>query len=693
MLPVITLDDERFEEIMEKARKMIPGLYPEWTDYNYHDPGITMLEMLAWLKEVQQFHMDQIGQYHIRQYLKLLGVEPSHRKPAETLVSVSELSGSGTVLKGSRFLASRIPFELESERYLENTKISRILVTEASAAPGDEKSYEPGNGNLHISMFGRKPKAGAAFWIGFTSPLTVGPEHRLYFRMFHGYEVKRNPIGDSEKFVPLASVLAEYRTEDGFHSVKGQKDETCGFLEDGFLSFRLDQEMMPDEEGLYWLRIRLIKDDYDVAPVLEQVSVHTLAVSQMRTLSQIRTVSLKDGETETIGTKTFLEAYGEYEVYEETEKGWKRYEGTVMRQTEPDGVGFILPEFGFGNVMLVCFEEAFRDVRLLGQGDGFPKQEIETEITGLCAEGMELLIETSEESGVFTLWKRTEDFSNCGPGDCCYLFDEETGLLSFGDGIRGMVPEGRILLAAGHVSLGMGGNVKAGTIQSHETKMEFGSVLNREDAQGGQDPETLEQCQARLHRMLKKTERAVTYKDYEELTMRTPGLMIEKVRAIPASQRVRQDGTVDETRVTLVVKPFSADPMPRLGRSYVENIRNMLEPRRMIGTKLSILSPEYIGITIFAEIETDSHVQKVRMDLNEAFRRYFEHQGNEFGQPVLYGTIYEIIDVLEHVTSVRSISLDAHGNGIRRSRNGDILLPVNGLAYLKEWDCMISSAG
>ena len=60
MLPVISLDDERFEEIVDKARKMIPNLYPEWTDHNYHDPGITMLELFAWLKEIQQFHMDQI---------------------------------------------------------------------------------------------------------------------------------------------------------------------------------------------------------------------------------------------------------------------------------------------------------------------------------------------------------------------------------------------------------------------------------------------------------------------------------------------------------------------------------------------------------------------------------------------------------------------------------------------------------
>ena len=46
MLPILSLDDERFEEIVEKPGKMIPNLSPDCTDYNYHDPGITIIELL-----------------------------------------------------------------------------------------------------------------------------------------------------------------------------------------------------------------------------------------------------------------------------------------------------------------------------------------------------------------------------------------------------------------------------------------------------------------------------------------------------------------------------------------------------------------------------------------------------------------------------------------------------------------------
>ena len=274
-----------------------------------------------------------------------------------------------------------------------------------------------------------------------------------------------------------------------------------------------------------------------------------------------------------------------------------------------------------------------------------------------------------------------------------YVFEEETGRLRFGSCDRGMAPEGRILLASGYTSLGAGGNVKAESIGGGACARGQETATNREEASGGADPESLQQCWIRLRRKLKETCRAVSYEDFETLAMETPGLRIEKAKVIPVSERVRQDGSVDELRVTLVAKPYSQDPMPRLSRPYLENILNYLEPRRLIGTRVSVLSPEYIGIIVFAEIETDLYRQKLREEIEAVLREYFERRGSDFGQPVPYGTIYGIIDVMKHVTRVRSISLDARGSGIRRNRNGDILLPVNGLAYLKEWDCMISSAG
>ena len=59
MLVSRRLDDQRYDEIVAQAEGRLPWLCPVWTDHNAHDPGITILELMAWYKEMQQYHMNQ----------------------------------------------------------------------------------------------------------------------------------------------------------------------------------------------------------------------------------------------------------------------------------------------------------------------------------------------------------------------------------------------------------------------------------------------------------------------------------------------------------------------------------------------------------------------------------------------------------------------------------------------------------
>ena len=53
MLVPRKLDDQSFEQILQEAEGRLPWLCPAWTDHNAHDPGITLLELMAWYKEMQ----------------------------------------------------------------------------------------------------------------------------------------------------------------------------------------------------------------------------------------------------------------------------------------------------------------------------------------------------------------------------------------------------------------------------------------------------------------------------------------------------------------------------------------------------------------------------------------------------------------------------------------------------------------
>lgn len=93
MLRSRNLDDQTFADIMEYALGRLPWLCPAWTDHNAHDPGITILELMAWYKEMQQYHMNVVTEELKQKFLKLLGVVPAPAQPAACLVRPSWRKG------------------------------------------------------------------------------------------------------------------------------------------------------------------------------------------------------------------------------------------------------------------------------------------------------------------------------------------------------------------------------------------------------------------------------------------------------------------------------------------------------------------------------------------------------------------------------------------------------------------------
>ena len=80
MLKARNLDDQTYEEIVQAAEGRLPWLCPAWTDHNAHDPGITVLELMAWYKELQQYQMNQFTDGLKWKLLKLAGISPRRRR-------------------------------------------------------------------------------------------------------------------------------------------------------------------------------------------------------------------------------------------------------------------------------------------------------------------------------------------------------------------------------------------------------------------------------------------------------------------------------------------------------------------------------------------------------------------------------------------------------------------------------------
>ena len=73
VIPLPNLDDRSYTDLVEEALALIPSYYPGWTDNNPSDPGITLIELLAWLAEMVLYRLNHIPQKNYKAFVKLVG--------------------------------------------------------------------------------------------------------------------------------------------------------------------------------------------------------------------------------------------------------------------------------------------------------------------------------------------------------------------------------------------------------------------------------------------------------------------------------------------------------------------------------------------------------------------------------------------------------------------------------------------
>jgi predicted phage baseplate assembly protein len=83
-LPSSNLDDRNFDDLVEECVLRIPRYCQEWTDYNLSDPGITLIELFAWLTDRMLLRFNQVPRKNYVAFLELLGIRLQPPTPAQT---------------------------------------------------------------------------------------------------------------------------------------------------------------------------------------------------------------------------------------------------------------------------------------------------------------------------------------------------------------------------------------------------------------------------------------------------------------------------------------------------------------------------------------------------------------------------------------------------------------------------------
>lgn len=112
-LTIPTISDQKYKDILQEVRARISVHTPEWTNHNESDPGITLLELCAFMMENLLYRANLIPRRNRLKFLSLLGIPLKPSSPAEGLVEIRNEQGpfqTVTLSNGVEVRAEEVPF-------------------------------------------------------------------------------------------------------------------------------------------------------------------------------------------------------------------------------------------------------------------------------------------------------------------------------------------------------------------------------------------------------------------------------------------------------------------------------------------------------------------------------------------------------------------------------------------------------
>ncbi len=679
MLNARNLDDQTYEEIVKTAEGRLPWLCPVWTDHNAHDPGITILELMAWYKEMQQYHMNQFTDELRYKLLKLAGILRQPACPARCAVELGESPAAR--LAGERLETREgIPFELAQAIPACRPRIARIQVVQ------EGRRMDVGEllGDRHVTFqpFGERDGGASQLQIGF-SQLGEG-DLRLWFDVEPPAGAVRNPFA----FAGQVPRLIRWTCE-GAEKTELLQDETHALSMSGYVTLRAHGDWPAGAEGLYWLSLSLEDPGCEEWVRLSGLSAGRWPAIQQETWAESHLFQAPAQDGWTVCLEDALARDGELAVFIRTAQRWEQ---TSSWQSAAVQAGRLLEvdtstavQDGGENVLVVALDSVHSD-RLLFDAKGLPGETFYLDLEGRKAlsGSFTLLCDTLDRDGQIrpAFWRCVDDLYACGPRDRVFTYDPTRECITFGDGEHGALlrrGEGAVLAASLAVTYGSGGNIPSGT---ELVFPEDGERVCSQAARGGREQETADSAQARLLRELSTTRKCVSADDYERLAKETPGLRVAAAKALPGYDPDEPTGVSRLPTVTVVAVPAGAGKQPLPDRRFLEAVQNQMDRLRPIGTQVKVVPPVYVEIQ--AELTVRCMEDGIEDALRERLCAWLEQSG--IGGTLQAGAAWAAAQAVPGVLQVREVNLRTTSPGCYQNEEGDILLPRRAIPKLgKIW--------
>jgi uncharacterized phage protein gp47/JayE len=289
-------------------------------------------------------------------------------------------------------------------------------------------------------------------------------------------------------------------------------------------------------------------------------------------------------------------------------------------------------------------------------------------------------------SGV--LWKEEGSLYGQKPNDQVYttsVNNDGQMRVQFGDGKTGArLPTGRDNVTATYrQGLGSEGNVRADSLTTLLDKpVGIKSVINPKDAEGGTDPESVDDARTNAPNTVRTFERAISLRDYEDIARGYTG--IAKARAA----RVFKD---ENEMIQLTIAGENDQKIERASETY-KSFLDYLNLHRDINQPLDVVPHASRPLILDAVIQVHpSYVkEKVVSAVKTAALSYFNFNSLQLGQGIHLSDIYK---VLQNVKGVKAVHISAlcYRTAEEQSLETHLRIEADQIAKLEAEDLKITS--
>ena len=633
-LTLPNLDDRNYADLRADALARIPIHNPEWSNFNASDPGVTLLELFAFLTDNLLYRANWIPERNRIKFLQLLGISLRPAAAAKGVVSFRNEKGALetiTLPAGVPVFAGRVEFR--TTEALDILPVEARFFLRRRLTPGEIGAAQATYTQLYGSFADDTTDLDFYETVPFDPPANSAAIKPI--NLTDGTYV------DNSLWLALLTRAREQTLKNTILADLGGKTLTLGFM-----PYLNDQEKILPPGGP--------RPDQAPQPLAFEVATGRVSTAgiplyqplETRTdgdifqgLTSVQATLPEPASMGLFSTDPLEEGLGDFppslddDDFNTRLLTWIRIRVAQADTAASSAYKLSLSWAGINAARITQRTEVAAE--LVGRGSGEPDQVLKLANTPVIPDTVQLTVGGAQWGRIDDLLAAPPELPQQGAGSTAgapgsadprvYVIDRESGELRFGDGLRGArPPAGAAVIARYSYGGGAAGNVGVGSVKVSPSLPAGLKVANQVPTWGGSEGETVDQAEQSIPAKLRNRDRAVSMQDFAEITRQTPGIDLGRVEVLPLFHP--DYGAQVPGAVTLLVIPndSSRPQAPVPDQFFLDAVCAWVDPRRLVTTEVHVTGPVYQGISVSVGIDVIAgrEIAPVREAVKQAIRDF-----------------------------------------------------------------------